>query len=131
VLIILVERSWQKMTVFSVISLGYVSRDKCPSSPHTQSNKPHHDKPKHCSQASRQFCSFGSSTKTKQTRFGQMPKCCVVRTLVYSDICLIRMQTEMGPKIGLCPIPLRTERVKFSPRSDPFWVHKWLAGSEV
>jgi len=51
--------------------------------------------------------------------------------LIYSDICPICMRTEMGPKIGLCPIPLQMESMKFGRRSNPFWVHKWPVGSEV
>ena len=49
----------------------------------------------------------------------------VCRTLVYSVKCPVHVRTEMGLKIGLCLIPLRTESVKFRRRSDPFCVHKW------
>ncbi|KAF8800083.1 hypothetical protein BYT27DRAFT_6843368 [Phlegmacium glaucopus] len=41
------------------------------------------------------------------------------------------MRTEVGPEIGLCPILVRTESLKFGQRSDPFWVHKWPVGSKV
>ena len=49
------------------------------------------------------------------------------RTLVYSVKCPICMQMEMGPKIGLCQIPLWTESVKFCQRSNPCCIHKWLS----